>query len=218
MDLIGKCPPDADSLEAAAARGFDRVELYLTPADLDDIEATAVTVARSAVDAASVHTPHAVPEDGETFRRADDLACRLDAYLVVHSQYALHTHTQLLDSYGFEAPYGYENNPGASVFHLERQLFDRDYELVLDTAHLYAAEAAYLESLEHLLTTYGDRISVAHLTDGTRTTDGLTIGRGDIDLETTVDLLERQYDGLVVLEVMPDDQRAGRQTILDWLE
>ncbi|MFC7028710.1 hypothetical protein ACFQH8_17370 [Halomicroarcula sp. GCM10025710] len=68
------------------------------------------------------------------------------------------------------------------------------------------------------MTTYGDRISVAHLTDGTRTTDGLTIGRGDIDLETTVDLLERQYDGLVVLEVMPDDQRAGRQTILDWLE
>ena len=217
MDLVGKCAPDPDALDAAAARGFDRVELYL-PATPDDVGATAATVQRAPVDAASVHTPHAVPEDGDAFRRADDLATRLDAYLVVHSQYAQHTHTPQLEAHGFEAPHGYENNPGASVFHLERQLFDPGHELVLDTAHLYAAEAGYLEALERLLTTYGDRIPVVHLTDGTRTRDGLAIGRGDIDLETTVQLLERHYDGVVVLEVMPDDQRAGRRTVLEWLE
>ncbi|MFC6864854.1 sugar phosphate isomerase/epimerase family protein [Halomicroarcula sp. GCM10025817] len=218
MDLVGKCPPNSDALDAAAARGFDRVELYLSQAAVEDVEATAATVERAPVGAASVHTPHAVPEDGDAFHRADDLATRLDAYLVVHSQYAQHTHTSQLEAHGFAAPHGYENNPGASVFHLERQLFDPGHELVLDTAHLYAAEADYLEALERLLRTYGDRIPVVHLTDGTRTQDGLAIGRGDIDLETTVQLLERHYDGIVVLEVMPDDQLEGRRTVLGWLD
>lgn len=218
MDLVGKCPPDADSLEAAASRGFDRVELYLEPSDLEDAEATARTVERSPVEAATVHTPHAPPENADPFRRADALAQALDAVLVVHSKYAQHTDTDLLASHGFEAPHAFENNPGASVFHLQNLFFEAGHDLVLDTAHLFTAEEAYLEALEDLLVSHGDRIPVVHLNDATRTTDGLAVGDGEIDLAATTRLLDRAFDGLVVLEVMPEDQRAGKRTVEGWLD
>lgn len=217
MHLVGKCPPDAESLTAAADRGFDAVELYLTPEHLDDVAETVRTVQTSPVSAASVHTPHARPEEGETFRRADDLAARLDAYLVVHSQYLQHFHVPVLESYDFAADYGYENNPGASLFHLRNTILDRGHELVLDTAHLYATTARYYETLERLLSEYGSQLSVVHLTDGTTTADGLAIGAGEIDLRATTELLDRQFEGTVVLEVMPADQRAGWRRILGWL-
>lgn len=217
MDLVGKCPPDSESLEAAASRGFDRVELYLTAADLEDVAATAETVERSPVEAATVHTPHAVPEDAEPFRRADELARALDAVLVVHTKYAQHTHTDLLASHGFEAPHAFENNPGAGVFHLRNLLFEAGHDLVLDTAHLYTAEASYLDALAELVTTYGDRIPVVHLNDATRTTDGLAVGDGEMDLAATTRVLDRSFEGIVVLEVMPEDQWAAKQAVEGWL-
>lgn len=218
MNLVGKCPPDTDSLRAAAARGFDAVELYLTADDLTAVEAIVGTVEQSPVDAAAVHTPHVRPENERQFRRVDELAQRLDAYLIVHSQYAQHTHIPALESYDFDAPYGYENNPGASAFHLRNLVVERGHDLVLDTAHLYAAEPSYLDTVERLLRTVGDQIRFVHLTDGTVTEDGLAFGRGDIDLEATTRVLDRYHDGAVVLEVMPDDQLDARKSVERWLD
>jgi len=217
MNLVGKCPPSPAKLDAAADRGFDSVELHLRPADLDDVATTAARVQQSPVSAASVHTLHARPDDPEPFRQSDALAQRLDAYLVVHSQYAQHTHTALLDSYGFTVPYGYENNPGMSVHSLRNLLLDRGHDLVLDTAHLYMAEPTYLDSLKALLRDYGDQIQVVHFTDGTPLEDGLAFGNGDIPLERTADVLDAHFDGAVVLEVMPDDQADARRRVLEWL-
>ncbi|KAA9398614.1 sugar phosphate isomerase/epimerase [Haloarcula sp. CBA1130] len=218
MNLVGKCPPSPAKLNAAADRGFDSVELYLRPADLDDIAATAATVEQSPVSAASVHTLHARPDDPEPFRQSDALAQRLDAYLVVHSQYAQHTHTGLLDSYDFTAPYGYENNPGMSVYSLQNLLLDRGHDLVLDTAHLFMAEPTYLDALSGLLREYGDQIQVVHFTDGTSLEDGLAFGDGDIPLERTAEVLAAHFDGAVVLEVMPDYQADARRHVLEWLD
>lgn len=218
INLVGKCPPDADSLEAAASRGFDRVELYLERSDLEDVDATARVVERSPVEAATVHTPHVPPEDAGPFQQADALARALDAVLVVHSKYAQHTDTELLASHGFEAPHAFENNPGASTFHLRNLLFEAGHDLVLDTAHLYTAEVAYLDALEHLLAAHGDRIPVVHLNDATRTTDGLAVGDGEMDLAATTRLLDRAFEGIVVLEVMPEHQHAGRSAVLEWLD
>ncbi|EMA21086.1 sugar phosphate isomerase/epimerase family protein [Haloarcula amylolytica] len=218
MNLVGKCPPTIAKLDAAADRGFDSVELHLRPSDLDDVGATAAMVKQSPVSAASVHTLHARPDDPEPFRRSDALAERLDAYLVVHSQYAQHTHTTLLDSYDFAAPCGYENNPGASQFSLANLLLDRGHDLVLDTAHLFMSEPAYLESLSDLLKSYGDQIQVVHFTDGTLLNDGLPFGNGEIPLERTAEILASEFDGDVVLEVMPDDQADARRRVLEWLD
>ncbi|WP_058996926.1 sugar phosphate isomerase/epimerase [Haloarcula sp. CBA1127] len=217
MNLVGKCPPTPAKLDAAADRGFDSVELHLRPSDLGDVPATAATVEASPVSATSVHTLHARPDDPDPFRQSDALAQRLDAYLVVHSQYAQHTHTTQLDSYDFTAPCGYENNPGASQFSLANLLLDRGHDLVLDTAHLFMSEPAYLESLTTLLRDYGDQIQVVHFTDSTVLTDGLAFGDGDIPLERTAGVLDTHFDGAVVLEVMPDDQADARRRVLEWL-
>jgi sugar phosphate isomerase/epimerase len=217
MNLVGKCPPSPAKLDAAANRGFDSVELHLRPADLDDVATTAARVEQSPVSAASVHTLHARPDDPAPFRQSNALADRLDAYLVVHSQYAQHTHTEQLDAYGFTAPYGYENNPGMSVHSLRNLLLDRGHDLVLDTAHLYMAEPAYLDALSGLLRDYGDRIQVVHFTDSTSLEDGLAFGDGDIPLKRTADVLDAHFDGAVVLEVMPDDQADARRRVLEWL-
>ncbi|MFB6224713.1 MAG: sugar phosphate isomerase/epimerase family protein [Haloarcula sp.] len=154
-------------------------------------------------DVSPVHTR---PDSPEPFQRSSALADRLDAYLVVHSQYAQHTHTEQLDSYDFTAPYGYENNPGMSVHSLRNLILDRGHDLVLDTAHLFIAEPAYLDALSSLLRKYGDQINVVHFTDGTLLDDGLAFGDGDIPLERTADILDTHFEGAVVLEVMPDDQ------------
>ncbi|WP_135304060.1 sugar phosphate isomerase/epimerase family protein [Haloarcula amylovorans] len=217
MHLLGKCPPDPDELAAAAKRGFDGVELHLRPEHLEDVTATAETVERSPVDAVAVHTLHARPDEERPFRRSDELASRLDALLVVHSQYALHTHIDDLEAYDFAAAYGYENNPGASAFHLENLVFRRGHSLVLDTAHLYLSESNYEEALTVLLRDHGDRIPLIHFNDATRTEDGLAFGDGEMDLERTAHLLSERYDGPVVLEVMPDAQADARRAVTEWL-
>ena len=216
MELVGKSAPDPKSLRAAAERGFDAVELYLTAERLDDLTAVRTAVGDSPVGAATVHTPHVQPDD-PLFGRADDLAEALDAYLVVHSQYAQHTHVPDLERHGFRAPYGYENNPGASRYHLENLVLERGHDLVLDTAHLYTAEASYLDALEALLTGYGEQISVVHLNDATLVEDGLAIGAGEVDLQETTRLLDRQFEGSVVLEVMPDEQASALDAVRNWL-
>ncbi|MBV0925066.1 sugar phosphate isomerase/epimerase [Halomicroarcula limicola] len=217
MHLLGKCPPDPAELASAAERGFESVELHLRSEHLEDVAATAETVGRSPVDAAAVHTLHARPDEERPFRRSDELARRLDALLVVHSQYALHTHVDDFEAYDFAAPHGYENNPGASAFHLENLLLARGHSLVLDTAHLYLSEADYEGALSTLLRDHGDRIPLIHLNDATRTEDGLAFGDGEMDLERTARLLDENYDGPVVLEVMPDAQADARRAVTEWL-
>lgn len=215
MHFVGKCRPEADALAAAAGRGFDAVELFLERTHLDAVTDIAGLVEDAPVDVASVHTPHATPEDEPTFARADSLADSVDGYLVVHTQYAQHLHVPQLDRVGFEAPYGYENNPGASRYHLEKTILDRGHDLVLDTGHLYLASGRYLDDLEDLLAGYADRIRVVHLTDATPTRDNLPLAAGDIDVTATLSVLREHHDGPVVLEVPPDDQQAALQFVTE---
>ncbi len=195
MQIAGKCSPERDALAAASDRGFDAVELHLGSWD-GDVAAATDAVAAAAVEAVAVHTPHATPDDADAFRRADRLAAELDAYLVVHSQYANHVHVPDLEAIGFESAHGYENNPGASVRHLEATVLDAGHDLVLDTAHLYTATADYLAATERLLADWGDQMPVVHLCDSTLTDDGLGFGRGEMAMGDLSRLLKREYDGV----------------------
>lgn len=217
MNLVGKCPPDADSLAAAADRGFDAVELYLTVDTLDPADVVA-SVDSSPVDVVSVHTPHVRPEETAVLAETDELARRLDAYLVVHSQYAHHSHIPLFEEVGFESEYGYENNPGASPHYLRNAVLDPGHDLVLDTAHLYMATDSSLDVLESLLTDYPRQIRIVHLNDATPLRDGLAFGAGELDLYRTTGILADRFDGVVVLEVMPDVQRTALERITEWTD
>ncbi|GAA0311595.1 sugar phosphate isomerase/epimerase family protein [Halarchaeum salinum] len=207
MQVAGKARPTDESLRAAADRGFDAVELYVTPDLLDTDSGTLVERVRaSPVTACSVHTPHVLPSATGPLRAADRIASALEAYLVVHTQYANMTHTPVLAEAGFAAAHGYENQAGASVRHVEAQVLRRGHELVLDTAHLYLAHADYQARFRTLLDEHGERIEVVHLADATRETDGLGFGEGEMAMDALARTLKARFDGTVVLEVMPAEQ------------
>jgi len=209
LEVAGKAIPTAESLRAAAQRGFDAVELHCPQTALGDVADTAATVRDGPVTAASVHTPHVTADDLSPIRDADRLARELDATLVVHSQYLQHTRIPDVEALDLRADRAYENNPGASVRHLEATILDPGHDLVVDTAHLYMAHDDYVDRLAALLDRAGDRVPVVHLADASSRRDGLPFGDGAVDLAALGRLLKRRYDGTVVLEVMPDHQRAA---------
>ena len=213
ITIAGKAPPKPDDLRRASARGFDDVELYLERSHLEDLGKTITIVEEAAVNVVSVHTPHVPIDDPEWLRRADRLASACDAYLVVHSNRILHTSVPTLERLNFRSAYGYENNPGISERHIRNTILDQGHEFVLDTAHLYMAEEAYVSTIERILTAFGDRIGVVHLCDSSPTKDGLGFGEGTMDMAAVSRPLKRQFEGIVVLEVMPDVQEAARKRL-----
>lgn len=216
MQVAGKCPPTPDALRATAERGFDAAELHLPRELLEGgVEPLVEAVEASSLSAVSVHTPHVTPGEHAVFREADALAVALDAYLVVHTQYGGLTHVPEFERVGFDADYGYENPAGASVRHVKHLVLDEGHELVLDTAHLFMAHADYLTELEKLLRRHEDCVSVVHLTDSTVTRDGLPFGAGEMEMPTTARLVKDEFDGTVVLEVMPDHQTDALRTFED---
>lgn len=213
ITIVGKAPPEPLELERANDRGFDDVELYLERSHLADVNGTLAIVEDAPVDAVSVHTPHVPIDDLEWMVRADELSDALDAYLVVHSNRAVHVHIPELEQLDFQSEYGYENNPGISARHVESVILDQGHEFVLDTAHLYMADEDYVSTIDRLLTEFGDRIGVVHLCDSTLTRDGLEFGGGSMDMESVTRLVTRKFDGLLVLEVMPHAQQAAREFV-----
>jgi len=207
--VAGKALPTAESLRSAAERGFECVELHCPASALADVDETAGTIRDGPVAVASIHTPHVTVDDLGPIEDADRLARTLDATLVVHSQYLQHTRIPDVEALDLTADRGYENNPGASVRHLEATVLDAGHDLVVDTAHLYMAHEHYVDRLRTLLDRYGRRVPVVHLTDSSPRVDGLPFGDGDVDLPALGRLLKRSFDGTVVLEVMPEHQRAA---------
>lgn len=207
MIVAGKAPPEREELEEANQRGFDCVELLVRKEHLDDLDELVEIVEDSDVDAVSVHTPHVTLDEAEYFRRADELALRLDAFLVFHSQFMHHVHIPEMEELELESPMGYENNPGSSMRVLESTILEPGHDLVLDTAHLYIAEENYLSHVERLLDDHPDQVPLIHLSDSTRTEDGLGFGKGEMDMERLCRMIDSSFDGILVLEVMPWDQQ-----------
>lgn len=206
MIVAGKCPPEPEELEKAEERGFSKVELYIEKSHLENIEKTKRSIDESKVEVVSVHTPHVSLSEEGYLLLADQLASYLDAYLVFHSQFLHHTHIPELEKLEIDAEYGYENNPGVSKVYLEKAIIDRGLEMVLDTAHFFLGDHSP-EDLKEFLDSYKDQISVIHLCDSSWTTDGLPFGEGDMDMQTTCQIIsESGFDGILVLEVMPPEQ------------
>lgn len=212
--IAGKCSPEPDVLAAADDRGFDTVELYLEKQHLETVTEALETVEASNMDVVSVHTPHVPLAEKEYLLKTDELAGALNATIVFHSRYLNHVDTPQLEELDLDATYGYENKTGVSVRHLEHMVLKQGYDLVLDVAHLFMAEADYLGALEYLLTEYDNQIELLHLCDSTPVQDGLRFGAGDMDLRATTEVIERTFDGTVILEVMPADQRAALEAFV----
>lgn len=207
MIIAGKCPPEKEELKAAKNRGFDDVELYLEKEHIDSYHKSLQTCQEADVNIVSVHTPHAYADEKGYFEGAGHLARELDADVVFHSKHVLHFNIPELEKMDIAADYGYENNPGVSAFAIKNLILGRGHQLVLDTAHLFIGEEDFVEALKHFLNDLTDQIQLIHLCDSTHTKDGLGFGEGDMDMERTCKIIvESDYDGIVVLEVMPEQQ------------
>jgi len=219
MEVVGKCPPEPEELEKAQQRGFEKVELYTQKKHFDNIDETLETVRSSEVEVVSVHTPHVhIDDDKAYFWLADYLCSKIDAYLVFHSQYIHHTLIPKLEEMDIKSEYGYENNPGCSIRHVEENILKEGHEMVLDTAHLYMAEKNYVEEIERILEEYGDQINLIHLCDSTKEEDGLAFGKGEMDMEKTAQVIDNsEFEGTLVLEVMPKDQKEAREKLEEYI-
>jgi len=98
----------------------------------------------------SVHTPHVLPDETQWIERADELASAFDAFLCIHSMYFDLPFIPRMERLDLSATYGYENVPGASIFHLENMILEPGYNLILDTAHLYMGKSGYFHQLSYL--------------------------------------------------------------------
>ncbi|MFB6216723.1 MAG: sugar phosphate isomerase/epimerase family protein [Candidatus Nanohaloarchaea archaeon] len=214
MKIAGKCPPEPDELEAAGKRGFDQVELYIEREHLDNFYQTLRRIRNADVEAISVHTPHVHIKDQKAyFLLAEKLANELDAFLVFHSQYMHHVHIPQLEELELEPPYGYENNPGASKRHLEENILNQGYPMVLDTAHFFMSDPeSYVEGMRDLIESYTNQIGLIHICDSTVTEDGLAFESGEMDMEAVSRMIEASsFDGILVMEVMPEHQKDAME-------
>lgn len=213
MIITGKCPPEEEELEKVKERGFDKVELYLQKKHLNNIHETLRTLEKSDVDVVSVHTPHVHLDDKGYITLADQLAQEIDAYLVFHSQYMHHTHIPDLERLEIESKYGYENNPGVSKTFLQNAIIDQGHDLVLDTAHFYLGDHTPAD-LKEFLDTNMDQINLIHLCDSSDLKDGLAFGDGVMDMEKICQIIyESEFDGILVLEVMPERQKDALEKL-----
>lgn len=209
MIVAGKRPPEEEELRDAREDGFENVELYLEKKHLNNLQETLNTVENSDVEVVSIHTPHVHLDNKGYMVLADQLAQKLGAYLVFHSQYLHHTHIPELEKLDIESDYGYENNPGVSKVFLENAIIDQGHDMVLDTAHFYLGDHTS-KDLKNFLDHNVESINVIHLCDSSSVKDGLGFGEGTMDMEEVCHVIDNSaFDGTLVLEVMPDRQEEA---------
>lgn len=214
LQLSGKFrPTDDEQREMISESDFENAEVYLARTDLDDLSYTQRCIDESDVNISTVHTPHVTADETEYLKKADELAVKNDSYLVFDSiSIPLNNISFVEDDIDFEADYGYENPAGGSRRHLESTIIEPGHDLVLDTAHLFCAHENYLEEMEDILENYSDRIGTIHFCDSVRDKDGLPLGEGEMDIETTYNkIVESDYEGSLVLEVPEIHQEEALQ-------
>lgn len=205
MILAGKAPPEKDELRDVEERGFENVELYLEKKHLDSFEESIRNTRESKLNVVSIHTPHLPISDKNYFLKADSMAVELDAFLVFHSGQISLQKVPTIESWNLESEHGYEGHSGISAEGLRNLVIDRGCNAVADIAHLYIGEDDILSSFSNLLEE--NAVKVLHLCDSTKQKDGLGFGKGSVPVEEACRAVKDSgYDGIVVLEVMPEDQ------------
>lgn len=76
----------------------------------------------------------------------------------------------------------------------------------------------YIDEIRQFLNSYTDRINLIHLCDATTTEDGLAFGDGDMDMEKVSEMIYGNFDGILVLEVMPEHQADARKKLEQYMK
>lgn len=206
-NIYGKAPPD--EFEEWSQYSFNGFETHLKREDFDDFAQLKRLFQQYATDISVVHTPHVMwPEDKQLFQQSVSLAQLVGAQLCIHSSYVSPVKASEIDNeLSISVTYGYESSLGHSYEFIENVVFTEDLPFVLDVAHFYTGNPSnYLDTVDDLLTRYGEQISLVHFCDSTTTVDGLPLGEGELPVDDLWELLQQKYYGPVTLEVGPDHQ------------
>ncbi|MCK4429248.1 MAG: sugar phosphate isomerase/epimerase [Candidatus Aenigmarchaeota archaeon] len=217
-DLIGKALLIKKDLEFVRNEGFEEIEIGLRKEDLENIHNIINLVESTGLKIISVHTPHCIVEDTDAFLKAAEVAKHFNALLVFHSNRIPITYTyKVFDKINYPKKAA-ESNPGISLTAIENCILKNNYDFVLDLAHLFIASDNLMEDIKYLFENYKNQIKLIHLSDSTLIEDGLPIGGGNINLKEVVKFLDENYKGKLVVEVMPEFQKGGREKTLDFLK
>lgn len=206
-EIYGKA--SVDDFEKWSTYPFDGFETYLTRSDFTEFQELKTTFKKYKDDIEVVHTPHVNwPEDKELLQQSLLLAEVTNAQVCFHSSYiSLLLADKINNELTFPTTYGYESQNGNSYEFIKNTVFNNDLPFVYDLAHFYTGNPKnYLATVEDLLSTYNNQITLVHVCDATLTQDGLPLGKGELPVKDTWNLLEEYYTGPVTLEVIPDYQ------------
>jgi sugar phosphate isomerase/epimerase len=196
-DIIGKTFPKKDDLEIAKLNGFKEIEIGLRKEDTLDLKRIISLVESSGLKILGVHTPHVVEEDMDTFLKSAKFAEHFNAMLIVHSGRMPLTHScRIMDKI------------------IENCVFKNGHNLVFDNAHIYIGSKNFMKDARYIFENYGSKIKWIHLSDSTLVHDGLPFGKGEFNFPPLINLLDKNYKGKVVVEVMPQFQKEAKDYIL----
>jgi sugar phosphate isomerase/epimerase len=213
-DIIGKTLPKEDDLRIIRESGFNEIELGLRREDLESFRKTISLIESSGVKITGVHTPHVIEEDFESFQKSAKLAEHFNAMLIVHSGRIPLTHScRLMDKIDYRKK-ALESNPGESIRAIESCIFKKGHKLVFDNAHIYIGSKNFMQDARYLFENYGHKIKWIHLSDSTLVQDGMQFGKGEFNFPPLLKLIDKNYKGKVVVEVMPQFQKEAKDYIL----
>lgn len=213
-DLIGKALPNKKDLEFVKSQGFEKIELGLRKEDLKDINKTINLVESVGIKIISVHTPHVVAEDLESFLKSAEIARYFDALLVFHSNRIPVTQVYEIFNKIDYPNKAVEANPGISLPAIENCFLKNNCNFILDIAHLYIASDNLIKNMKYLFENYRNKIKLIHLSDSSPVEDNLPLGKGNINLEEVVRFLDRNYDSKIIIEVMPEFQKEEKEKVM----
>lgn len=225
LDLIGKAAPLPEELEKAERNGFKKIELYMKEEFLTDGHLKFLSDAKRkfGMEFYSIHTPHSEPKVFlETLRKTDEFAKKAGIpVIVVHSSFTNVFSDEVIGNLGKNM---FVENGHRHNLPMLQEFFERGVRICFDTAHFYVAALStgrdYYEDTETLLRDHGGSIGHLHIADSSDRFDGTeapvsellscdeSIGDGAIDFAKVMPVIEKYYDGVAVVEVKVDRQRA----------
>ena len=230
MNIGGKTAPTYEELDKIPDE-FDFIEVYTEIDHVEDEESLKNSIEalnNSDYNPVSIHIPHIVKDedlmpDWRTYlEKIDRMAEKFDALTVFDSMYIPQTHYAGTEQeFTPESDFAFENKAGTSSEMIHNTILDNpntvnDYGFVFDTAHIYVAHPSNYKEKTREFSDH-PQTELIHFNDAVPQQDGLTFTEGDMDAQETYEIIaESDFDGTMILELMPTDQKAALEKVKNW--
>lgn len=223
MKILGKTSHELDQIKERFDEGFREFELYtkkefLNPSSIEELKKIKKAYKINFI---SMHTPHVTLQELVKFSSTIDLVVKEIGikYVVMHSSKANSFSKKFLGLvHGNRIIENTKDHSVKDIFHL----FEAGYGICLDISHLfescYKKRLDFFQSLEEILKRGKKKIKIVHFcnTDFKNGNSGLI--EGVIDVERAFRILEKHYNGYVVVEVPMELMKRDRDYLFSLMK